>query len=61
MVFTAVFVKSSQLYRSVALRKSTGISLAACFMLVSYLSYFYTLKMETTYSTETAVKFQRNA
>jgi hypothetical protein len=31
---------------------------ATCFILVSCLAYFLTLKMEATYSTETSVDFQ---
>jgi hypothetical protein len=33
--------------------------LATCFMLVSYLAYSSTLKMEATCSSETSVDFQR--
>jgi hypothetical protein len=34
---------------------------AACYMLLSWLAHFYTLKMETIYSSETSVDFYRTA
>jgi hypothetical protein len=33
--------------------------LATCFLLVSFFAYFLTLKMETTYSSETSIDFLR--
>jgi hypothetical protein len=35
--------------------------LSTCFILVSFLLYFWTLNMGTTYSPETPVDFQRTA
>jgi hypothetical protein len=39
--------------------RNGALLLATCFMLVPYLAYSLTLKMETTYFSETSVDFQQ--
>jgi hypothetical protein len=70
-VLTAVVI-SSGIYRHVVRRKLTDVSeghaafifsqalLVACFMLVSYLAYPPTLKIEAISSSDTSVAFQGN-
>jgi hypothetical protein len=59
MVFPARRVPSSGTWRRVVLRKSTDVSekqvlLAICFIVVSCLTYSWTLNMEATFSCETS-------
>jgi hypothetical protein len=54
----------SNMYTNIPMQKvrnimQTKVLLATCCMLVSYLAYSVTLKMEVKYSSETSVDFQR--